>query len=93
MENNGMGIRPGGNDVFANAGAYLLVTDNVRGDKYGVEAIDFYIDESGNGFVYFDNEEQFAQTNVNEYEVLEQIFYAQYSVEEQTGDYPAEAIF
>jgi hypothetical protein len=36
----------------------------------------------GNGFVYFDGEEAFAQSNVNDYTALESIFYLQYTVEQ-----------
>jgi hypothetical protein len=82
MEAGTYDIYEGGNDLYANEGGYLLVTDIIRGDQLGVEVIDFYIDEMGNGFIYFDGEEAFAQSNVMDYEALESIFYLQYTVEQ-----------
>jgi hypothetical protein len=82
MQDGTYTINEGGNDVFAASGSYLLVTDLVRSEQLGVEVIDFYVDQMGNGYVYFDGEEAFVQSNVGSYEVLESIFYLQYTVEQ-----------
>ena len=70
----------GGNDLFA-SDAPMVVTDLIRGTQYEVNVIDFYIDENNIGYVYFDEEEIFSQSNIESYDVLENLFYAQYSVE------------
>jgi hypothetical protein len=72
--------RPGGNDVFAQEGAYLTITDLLRGDTFTVSMVDFDIDEDMVGRVYFDEEEILAQTNIESYEVLENLFYSQYEI-------------
>ena len=72
--------RPGGNDVFAQDGAYLTITDLLRGDTFTVSMVDFDIDEDMVGRVYFDEEEILAQTNIESYEVLENLFYSQYEI-------------
>jgi hypothetical protein len=70
----------GGNDLFA-AGSPIIVTDLLRGDVYEVQVVDFYIDEMLNGFVYFDGTEILAQSNIESYDVLERLFYNQFSVQ------------
>ena len=72
--------RPGGNDVFANEGQTLMITDLLRGNTYTVSMVDFDIDEDMVGRVYFDEEEILAQTNIESYEVLENLFYSQYQI-------------
>ena len=72
--------RAGGNDVFAQDGAYLTITDLLRGDTFTVSMVDFDIDEDMVGRVYFDEEEILAQTNIESYEVLENLFYSQYEI-------------
>ena len=72
--------RPGGNDVFANEGQTLMITDLLRGNTYTVSMVDFDIDEDMIGRVYFDEEEILAQTNIESYEVLENLFYSQYQI-------------
>ena len=75
-----MNNRAGGNDVFAQDGAYLTITDLLRGDTFTVSMVDFDIDEDMVGRVYFDEEEILAQTNIESYEVLENLFYSQYEI-------------
>ena len=75
-----MNNRAGGNDVFAQDGAYLTITDLLRGDTFTVSMVDFDIDEDMVGRVYFDEEEILAQTNIESYEVLENLFYSQYQI-------------
>jgi len=70
----------GGNDLFA-SDAPMIVTDLIRGTQYEVNVVDFYIDENNIGYVYFDEAEIFSQSNIESYDVLENLFYAQYSVE------------
>ena len=72
--------RPGGNDVFADEGQTLMITDLLRGNTYTVSMVDFDIDEDMVGRVYFDEEEILAQTNIESYEVLENLFYSQYQI-------------
>ena len=72
--------RAGGNDVFAQDGAYLTITDLLRGDTFTVSIVDFDIDADMVGRVYFDEEEILAQTNIESYEVLENLFYSQYEI-------------
>ena len=72
--------RPGGNDVFADEGQTLMITDLLRGNTYTVSMVDFDIDEDMIGRVYFDEEEILAQTNIESYEVLENLFYSQYEI-------------
>ena len=71
---------PGGNDVFAAAGSYLTVTDLLRGDTFLVAMVDFDIDQNMVGRVYFDGTEILAQTNIESYAVLENLFYSQYEI-------------
>ena len=75
-----MNNRAGGNDVFAQDGAYLTITDLLRGDTFTVSMVDFDIDEDMVGRVYFDEQEILAQTNIESYEVLENLFYSQYEI-------------
>ena len=72
-------IYPGGNDVISEQP--MLVTDLVRGDQYQVQVVDFYIDEMFNGIVFFDGEEILRQTNIADYDVLERLFYSQFSIQ------------
>lgn len=71
----------GGPDVFAEEGKMLMVTDLLRNTMYRVSVVDFYIDENMTGYVFFDGQEMFAQTNIESYDVLERLFYSQFSVE------------
>jgi hypothetical protein len=70
----------GGNDLFA-VDKPIIATDLLRGDVYEVQVVDFYIDEMLNGFVYFDGTEILAQSNIDSYDVLERLFYNQFSVQ------------
>lgn len=70
----------GGNDVFAQDGAYLTITDLLRGGTFTVSMVDFDIDADMVGRVYFDEQEILAQTNIESYEVLENLFYSQYEI-------------
>ena len=71
---------PDGNDVFAQDGAYLTITDLLRGGTFTVSMVDFDIDADMVGRVYFDEQEILAQTNIESYEVLENLFYSQYEI-------------
>lgn len=71
----------GGPDVFAEEGKMLMVTDLLRGTMYRVSVVDFYIDENMTGYVFFDGQEMFAQTNIESYDVLERLFYSQFSIQ------------
>jgi len=71
----------GGPDVFAEEGKMLMVTDLLRGTMYRVSVVDFYIDENMTGYVFFDGQEMLAQTNIESYDVLERLFYSQFSIE------------
>ena len=71
----------GGPDVFAEEGEMLMVTDLLRNTMYRVSVVDFYIDENMTGYVFFDGQEMFAQTNIESYDVLERLFYSQFSIE------------
>jgi hypothetical protein len=55
--------------------------DNIRGGMYQVTVVDFYIDENGTGFVFFDGIEILQQTNIFDYTVLEKLFYSQFSIQ------------
>ena len=72
--------RPGGDDVFADEGQTLMITDLLRGDTFLVAMVDFDIDQNMVGRVYFDGTEILAQTNIESYEVLENLFYSQYEI-------------
>ncbi len=71
----------GGNDLFAEDGDVFIVTDLETGDEIEVEEIDFFIDENGDGFVFFDGVEVFSVEDVEDYEELEFEFYQEYSVD------------
>lgn len=71
----------GGPDVFAEEGEMLMVTDLLRNTMYRVSVVDFYIDENMTGYVFFDGQEMIAQTNIESYDVLERLFYSQFSIE------------
>ena len=71
----------GGPDVFDEEGKMLMVTDLLRNTMYRVSVVDFYIDENMTGYVFFDGQEMFAQTNIESYDVLERLFYSQFSIE------------
>jgi hypothetical protein len=73
-------VFPGGPDLFANEGGILVVTDLIRGTVYEVQVVDFYIDDQGNGFVYFDGEEIIMQTDIANYDELQRLFDAQFQV-------------
>jgi hypothetical protein len=71
----------GGPDIIAQEGMYSIVTDLLRGDQYSVQVVDFYIDEQMNGYVYFDGMEMLKQSNIESYDILERLFYSQFSVQ------------
>ena len=71
----------GGPDVFAEEGEMLMVTDLLRNTIYRVSVVDFYIDENMTGYVFFDGQEMVAQTNIESYDVLERLFYSQFSIQ------------
>ena len=73
--------REGGPDIIAQEGMYSIVTDLLRGDQYSVQVVDFYIDEQMNGYVYFDGMEMLKQSNIESYDILERLFYSQFSVQ------------
>lgn len=73
--------REGGPDIISQEGQYSIVTDLLRGQQYQVQIIDFYIDEMMNGYVYFDGVEMLRQSNIDSYEILERLFYSQFSVQ------------
>lgn len=72
----------GGNDVFANNGTQLIITDLEFGDQFLVSAVDFFIDDFGKGYVYFDGELVLEQDSIFDYASLELMFYSIYSVEQ-----------
>lgn len=72
---------PGGNDLIGERP--WLITDLIRGTQYETMIVDFVIDEDMNGIVYFDGMEILRQTNIESYDVLENLFYAQFSVQTQ----------
>jgi hypothetical protein len=71
----------GGPDVFAEEGEMLMVTDLLRDTMYRVSVVDFYIDENMTGYVFFDGQEMITQTNIESYDVLERLFYSQFSIQ------------
>jgi hypothetical protein len=71
----------GGPDLMGTAETPIIVTDNIRGGMYEVTVVDFYIDENGTGFVFFDGMEMLQQTNIFDYAVLERLFYSQFSIQ------------
>jgi hypothetical protein len=71
----------GGPDIISQEGQYSIVTDLLRGQQYQVQVIDFYIDEMMNGYVYFDGVEMLRQSNIESYDILERLFYSQFSVQ------------
>jgi len=73
-------IYDGGPDLFARERP-ILVTDLLRGDQYEVMVVDFYIDEMLDGYVFFDGEIALQQKGIESYEVLERLFYSQFSIE------------
>ena len=70
----------GGNDLFA-SGDYMTVVDTLRDVAYQVNVVDFYIDDMNIGYVYFDGEEILQQNNIESYDVLERLFYSQFTVQ------------
>ena len=73
-------IYDGGPDLFSRERP-ILVTDLLRGDQYEVMVVDFYIDEMLDGYVFFDGEIALQQKGIESYEVLERLFYSQFSIE------------
>lgn len=71
----------GGPDVISQEGQYSIVKDLLRGQQYQVQIIDFYIDDMMNGYVYFDGVEMLRQSNIESYDILERLFYSQFSVQ------------
>ena len=71
----------GGPDIIAQEGQFSIVTDLIRGQQYQIQVIDFYIDEMMNGYVYFDGVEMLRQSNIESYDILERLFYSQFSVQ------------
>jgi len=74
----------GGNDMFAADNGYLLVTQNETGEQFTASVIDFVI-EDGNGAVYFDGNKQFELPGETEYNVLEDLFYSEFSVQQMNN--------
>lgn len=74
-------VYPGGPDLFAAEGDTWLVTDIIRGTQYNVQVVDFYIDETGTGIVFFDGEEIIRQSDIADYDELQRLFDAQFTVE------------
>ena len=74
-------VYPGGPDLFAPDGDTWTVTDIVRGTVYNVQVVDFYIDESNNGIVFFDGSEIIRQSDIADYDELQRLFDAQFTVE------------
>lgn len=72
-------VVPGGNDLMSERP--MLITDLIRGTQYETMIVDFVIDENMNGIVYFDGMEILRQTNIESYDILENLFYAQFSVQ------------
>lgn len=73
-------VYEGGPDLFASDNP-IMVTDLIRGDRYEVMIVDFYIDEMFNGYVFFDGEVALQQKGIESYDVLERLFYSQFSIE------------
>jgi hypothetical protein len=71
----------GGPDIISQEGQFSIVTDLLRGQQYQVQVIDFYIEEMMNGYVYFDGVEMLRQSNIESYDILERLFYSQFSVQ------------
>jgi hypothetical protein len=71
----------GGPDIITQAGQYSIVTDLLRDRQYQIQVIDFYIDGMMNGYVYFDGIEMLKQSNITSYDILEKLFYSQFSVQ------------
>lgn len=72
-------VVPGGNDLMSEQP--MLITDLIRGTQYEAMIVDFVIDENMNGIVYFDGMEILRQSNIESYDILENLFYAQFSVQ------------
>lgn len=71
----------GGPDIIGSADMPINIVDNIRGGMYTVTVVDFYIDENGTGYVFFDGEEMLHQSNIFDYAVLERLFYSQFSIQ------------
>lgn len=69
----------GGNDLINER--TMLITDLIRGTQYETMIVDFFIDENMNGIVYFDGMEILRQSNIGDYNILETLFYSQFSIE------------
>jgi len=74
-------VYPGGPDLFAPEGDTWLITDIIRGTQYNVQVVDFYIDNDGNGIVFFDGEEIIRQSDIASYDELQRLFDSQFVVE------------
>lgn len=73
-------VYPGGPDLFANEGETWTIVDNIRGTEYQVQVVDFYIDGSNNGVVFFDGEEIIRQSDIANYDELQALFDAQFTI-------------
>ena len=71
----------GGPDIIAREGQFSIVTDLIKGQKYQIQVIDFYIDGMMNGCIFFDGVEVLKQSNIESYDILERLFYSQFSVQ------------
>jgi hypothetical protein len=81
-ENLGFNMNAGGNDVFANNGTQLLITDLQMGEQFLASVIDFLVDDLGKGYVYFDGQLFIEQDGIFDYDSLEQMFYSMFSIEQ-----------
>ena len=75
-------MNAGGNDVFANNGTQLLITDLQMGEQFLASVVDFLVDDLGRGFVYLDGQLFIEQDGVFDYDSLEQLFYSAFSIEQ-----------
>ena len=83
MEGNlGYNMNAGDNDIFANNGTQLLITDLQFGEQYLASVVDFLVDDLGKGYVYFDGQLFIEQDGIFDYDSLEQMFYSMFSIEQ-----------
>ena len=75
-------MNAGGNDVFANNGTQLLITDLQMGEQFLASVVDFLVDDLGRGYVYLDGQLFIEQDGVFDYDSLEQLFYSAFSIEQ-----------
>lgn len=75
-------MNAGGNDVIANNGVQLLITDLQFGEQFLASVVDFLVDDLGRGYVYLDGQLFIEQDGVFDYDSLEQLFYSSFSIEQ-----------